>query len=120
MDIERNTDVLHRELSVITRVLTRVAVILSLACGAIYAVPGEAGATHAGLPGTGWIASAGRVSSAGQLPDVPMAIPIVAHEPEGREQHDDGRQTHENVDRPGRRAHRAEDRGHEIELEQTH
>src|SRR5687768_8009399 len=112
MDIERNTDVLHHELSLITRVLTRVAVILSLACGAIYAVPGEAGATHAGLPGTGWIASAGPLSSARQLPDIPVTTPIRAHEPEGREQHDDRRQAHQNVDRPGRRAHRPEYRGH--------
>jgi hypothetical protein len=60
MDIERNTDVLHRELVVITRVLTRVAIVLSLICGAIYAVPGEAGHTP-GPPDTGWIASSGTV-----------------------------------------------------------
>jgi hypothetical protein len=58
MDIERNTDVLHRELSVITRVLARVAVVLCLVCCAIYATPGEAG-PPAGLPDTGWIDSTG-------------------------------------------------------------
>ena len=42
MDIERNTDVLHRELSVITRILTKIAIALSLICGAIYAAPGHA------------------------------------------------------------------------------
>src|SRR5687767_257132 len=120
MDIERNTDVLHRELSVITRVLTRVAVVLSLACCAVYAVPGEAGDTGREPPGTGWIASTGAPRSARQLPDVPMVVPVVTHELERREQHDDRRQSDQDVDGPGRRAHRAEDRGHEIELEQTH
>jgi hypothetical protein len=43
MDIERNTDVLHRELEVITRVLAKVAIILSLICCAIYAAPDHAG-----------------------------------------------------------------------------
>jgi hypothetical protein len=57
MDIERNTDVLYRELSIITRVLTRVAVVLSLACCAVYALPGETGLEP---PGTGWIASTGQ------------------------------------------------------------
>ena len=37
MDIERNTDVLHRELEVITRVLAKVAILLSLVCCATYA-----------------------------------------------------------------------------------
>jgi hypothetical protein len=40
MDIERNTDVLYRELTVITRILGRVAIVLSLVCCAIYVSPG--------------------------------------------------------------------------------
>ena len=92
MVIEPNTDVLHRELSVITRVLTRVALALSIACCVIYAVPGEAGHTGRGSPGTGWIASTGIPRSA----------------------------THENVDPARRPARRAESRGDPIELERTH
>ena len=58
MDIERNTDVLHHELEVITRVLAKVAIVLSLICCAIYAAPGEARATPAPDAGTVWMASA--------------------------------------------------------------
>jgi hypothetical protein len=42
MDIERHTDVLHRELEVITRILGKVAVVLFLICCAIYVSPGKA------------------------------------------------------------------------------
>ena len=42
MDIERNTDVLHRELEVITRVFAKIAVVLFLICCGIYAAPGQA------------------------------------------------------------------------------
>jgi hypothetical protein len=74
MDIERNTDVLHRELSIITRVLTRLAVALSLACCVVYAVPGEAGPTGLEAPGTGWIASPG--TGAAAPADNPLAPSI--------------------------------------------
>jgi hypothetical protein len=92
MVIEPNTDVLHRELSVITRVLTRVALALSIACCVIYAVPGEAGHTGRGSPGTGWIASTGMPRTA----------------------------AHENADRARRPARRAENPGDQIELERIH
>jgi hypothetical protein len=36
MDIERNTDVLNHDLAVITRVLGKVAILLSLVCCATY------------------------------------------------------------------------------------
>lgn len=53
MDIERNTDVLYRELSVITRILTRIAIALSLICGAIYASPDQAAEVRVMTTGIG-------------------------------------------------------------------
>lgn len=39
MDIERNTDILHRELAPLTRILAKVAVALCLICCAVYVAP---------------------------------------------------------------------------------
>ena len=53
MDIERHTDVLHRELEVITRILGKVAVVLFLICCAIYVSPGKAAEVGAMTPAPG-------------------------------------------------------------------